>query len=107
MMNPELKAKWIAALRSGKYQQGKDRLRTHDNKFCCLGVLCDINDNSGWQQQHSKWIYTKNGQSTEFYLDPFLKDFELTDKVQTQLSVMNDKGKNFNQIADAIESWEI
>ena len=30
---------WIAALRSGKYQQGKSRLQYYKT-FCCLGVAC-------------------------------------------------------------------
>lgn len=30
---------WIADLRSGKYEQGKRRLRHSDGTFCCLGVL--------------------------------------------------------------------
>lgn len=40
-MNPEVKAKWIEALRSGRYKQGKNMLRSGD-KLCCLGVLCEI-----------------------------------------------------------------
>lgn len=40
-MNQKIKKKWIEALRSGKYKQGKTLLRSA-NKFCCLGVLCDI-----------------------------------------------------------------
>lgn len=40
-MSPELKAKWVAALRSGEYKQGREVLRNGD-QFCCLGVLCDI-----------------------------------------------------------------
>jgi len=40
-MNADIKAKWVAALRSGEYKQGKNRLRTKDS-FCCLGVLCDL-----------------------------------------------------------------
>jgi len=40
-MKPEVKAKWIAALRSGEYAQGQNRHRTKDS-FCCLGVLCDL-----------------------------------------------------------------
>jgi len=40
-MNKELKEKWLAALRSGKYQQGYTYLSAH-GKYCCLGVLCDI-----------------------------------------------------------------
>ncbi|EJD67128.1 hypothetical protein BB65665_12991, partial [Bacillus sp. 916] len=33
---------WIEALRSKKYEQGKGFLKTIDNKFCCLGVACDV-----------------------------------------------------------------
>ena len=40
-MNPEIRARWAAALRSGDYEQGRDNLRRGD-KFCCLGVLCDL-----------------------------------------------------------------
>jgi hypothetical protein len=39
-MNSNAK-KWIRALRSGKYKQGEDQLRSGD-KFCCLGVACDL-----------------------------------------------------------------
>jgi hypothetical protein len=41
--------KWIKALRSGKYEQGKNCLRSFDDKFCCLGVLCDIMDIPHWK----------------------------------------------------------
>lgn len=40
-MDQEVKAKWVAALRSGEYPQGKGALN-RDGKFCCLGVLCDV-----------------------------------------------------------------
>jgi len=41
-MNPEIKALWVDALRSGEYQQGKLLLKPTKNTFCCLGVLCDL-----------------------------------------------------------------
>lgn len=41
-MKQEVKEKWLTALRSGEYTQGKGRLRSLDDKFCCLGVLCDL-----------------------------------------------------------------
>lgn len=41
-INKELVRLWIDSLRSGTYQQGTSQLRTIDDKFCCLGVLCDI-----------------------------------------------------------------
>jgi len=45
-MNRQIKAKWIAALRSGKYEQTQDVMRRKlDNGksgYCCLGVLGSI-----------------------------------------------------------------
>jgi hypothetical protein len=40
-MDPALKAKWVEALRSGKFKQGTSYLQ-RENKFCCLGVLLKI-----------------------------------------------------------------
>lgn len=41
IVNDEVRKQWVDALRSGKYEQGRDTLRK-GNKFCCLGVLCDL-----------------------------------------------------------------
>ena len=40
-MNKEVKKKWVDALRSGEYAQGRSSLRDHD-EYCCLGVLCEL-----------------------------------------------------------------
>jgi hypothetical protein len=40
-MNPEIKKRWIDALKSGDYNQGTESLCCNDS-FCCLGVLCDL-----------------------------------------------------------------
>lgn len=40
-MNPELKGKWVEALRSGEYKQGQFTFRNGD-RYCCLGVLCMV-----------------------------------------------------------------
>jgi hypothetical protein len=37
-LDPEFKAKWCAALRSGKYKQGERFLRPTEDTYCCLGV---------------------------------------------------------------------
>jgi len=58
-MNPEIRARWTAALRSGTYKQGEGYLRINDG-YCCFGVLCELavkariihlrqNDNGIWQ----------------------------------------------------------
>lgn len=49
-LDPQIKARWVAALRSGNYEQARGRLcyvRANENqvlteKYCCLGVLCEI-----------------------------------------------------------------
>jgi hypothetical protein len=37
----DIKTRWVEALRSGEYEQGIGLLRK-ENRFCCLGVLCDL-----------------------------------------------------------------
>lgn len=37
-----VRAEWVKRLRSGEYKQGMAALRTEDDRFCCLGVLCDL-----------------------------------------------------------------
>jgi hypothetical protein len=46
--DPEVRKRWLDALRSGKYQQAKTVLRTENDRYCCLGVLCEIVDPEGW-----------------------------------------------------------
>jgi hypothetical protein len=42
-MNPEVKAAWVEALRSGDYGQAQGVLHeVTTDTYCCLGVLCDI-----------------------------------------------------------------
>lgn len=41
-MNPEVKQLWLEALRSGEYQQGREKLRDDKDRYCCLGVLCEL-----------------------------------------------------------------
>jgi hypothetical protein len=43
----ELMTKWVAALRSGKYEQGTNVLRSEWGSYCCLGVLCDVHEPRG------------------------------------------------------------
>jgi len=42
-MDKELKMRWADALDSGEYQQGYGHL-FKDNKYCCLGVLAQLED---------------------------------------------------------------
>lgn len=45
-MKADVKTAWVAALRSGEFQQGREALVTIADdgtpKYCCLGVLCEL-----------------------------------------------------------------
>lgn len=93
-MKPELKQKWIKALRSGKYQQGRYKLysrKQYGEYYCCLGVLRHINDPS--DERMGKGVLTIKQ----------LEEFDLSISAQEKLARMNDNGYSFNQIADFIE----
>lgn len=51
-MDSERKAEWVAALRSGEYQQARGALARKDDengtvRYCCLGVACDLAAKAG------------------------------------------------------------
>lgn len=108
-MPEELKNKWVKALRSGMYEQGRKALKTKDGKYCCLGVLQMVC--TGRVQTENKkpvglptpnWLKLKNinFKSKGGNLrrsDPFL------DSLNRRAAEANDAGLTFDQIADAIE----
>lgn len=113
-MNAEIKKKWLEALRSGKYRQGKNRLCINDS-YCCMGVLLEIlKDDLGLQKkekcENSDIIITYNGES-QYLPDEVVKAAELPSHnprvkfcYDYSLAHLNDVQRlSFNQIADIIE----
>lgn len=100
-MNAELKAKWVEALRSGKYKQGRDGLRSTSGQHCCLGVLCDVINPAGWSSPR-EFIF--EGDQREMFLpDALAKRFGIEFETQSELAALNDDGTPFAAIADWIE----
>ena len=111
MKNP-LKRKsvqlWLEALRSGKYKQGKLYLKK-DNKYCCLGVACDL-----YNKTHKVKVdfvnYTSDNQQINTGLPPVVMKWLGLNHSEGRLSnnyylsTKNDNGVSFNKIADLIES---
>lgn len=97
-MNNDVKEKWVAALRSGEYEQGT-RMLSRDNKFCCLGVLCKL---SGLEFSPERG-YLPDSVVKWAGLDS-ISPGVVKDGVTDSLAYLNDvKGLTFNQIADLIE----
>jgi len=110
-VNPEIKAKWVAALRSGDYKQGHFQLRKN-NEFCCLGVLCNLHAIA-----HPEIAAKETDPRSYMGCDGFLpaavtkwagrdtgSEKITIDGHEAQLVTHNDTFKHtFDQIADAIE----
>jgi hypothetical protein len=100
-MDAKIKAAWITALRSGKFQQARGALRTPTNKFCCLGVLCELVHPDRWDNSGREWRHCDFGSmpSWEVLAAAGLDD----DDSPETLANMNDEGRSFAEIADYIE----
>jgi hypothetical protein len=92
-IDPKVKAKWVKALRSGKYQQQRDSVLKNEHGYCCLGVLHRIH----------------TGQDPKLYWNAGICErpevFDPLEPYIEELTAMNDsKGKSFSEIAAWIEA---
>lgn len=118
-MKKSIAMKWAEALESGEYKQGTGQLRTKENEFCCLGVLCNMhaqaNPKVAAQQDNPVEYFGKDefppdvvmnwsglkDSSGAFYVledDPY---YGMTN-VRHELVDLNDSGKTFPEIAKVI-----
>jgi hypothetical protein len=116
-MDPQIRARWVAALRSGKYEQTAGSL--HDEcGFCCLGVLCELAVQAGIMPAATLtplgWKYGALGEGSVLPLevrqwagigiDPCVTVDLGEGREITSLSGLNDECEwSFGRIADLIE----
>ncbi len=115
-MKPKIKKRWLAAIRSGEYEQGTSHLKM-GNKFCCLGILCDLylkEKGQKWTTEDDSEEGVACGTQTS-YLPLEVMDWAGLKRESPHagghaLSTHNDgresgeiKGKSFEEIADIIE----
>ena len=103
-MRPSVKTRWLRALRSDKYEQATNALQDGEGGYCCLGVLCDIVDPKGWNDD-LVWTHKPKQESGEVQLPgSFRKHLEISEREQSTLMTMNDEDEyTFEEIADWIE----
>jgi len=103
-MKQEYKQPWIDALKSGKYKKGRNNLRRGD-KFCCLGVLLDINGYE-WEIIGLRNVYCLNvpPHNSGLLTDEQALAFGLTPMEVSTLAQLNDVArKPFRSIAKWIK----
>lgn len=121
-MHKHIADKWVQALRSGDYKQGKKTLKINGT-HCCLGVLCDLHKQEcggeWYDPTHPDLISGAQGYRTPSGYEDWSM---LPEPVQEwagirtginpdvdgkPLSGLNDGGWKFGRIADLIEArWE-
>lgn len=111
-MNTRVKQKWVEALRSKTYKQGKYRLRCINDSYCCLGVLCDLylKEKGGeWQEDKTDMIPCYSFQECSAMLPNKVMEWAGLNNVDpvvysdVRISRINDNGNGFDKIADLIE----
>lgn len=110
-MNPEWKAKWLAALRSDDFRQATTVLRgvkDIDGKptCCCLGVICHLIDPSHWTTSSTVKSAYDYDYGWHGVLSPRVQELlGIPGPLVNALVSMNDfEGKSFLEIADWIEA---
>lgn len=119
MMDKKIKARWIKALLSGKYKQGRSVLLKNEGGeklYCCLGVLCDLAVKSRAipPPEDRKVVFLFDGEDGELPSlvvewakledsNPIVKATPFKDSKDCSLANLNDKGRTFKQIAGYIE----
>ena len=115
------RAQWVAALRSGNYKQIKRQLRgkgdLQEDRYCCLGVLCEISGLVTWTEDVDGLSFLANTkESLEGRIGTLPNEVMSWVGLQspiggygvhatkTSLSYNNDYGSDFLDIAAIIES---
>jgi hypothetical protein len=133
-MNPEIKRKWVEALRSGRFRQGQGFLKKDDviydpndpldvpptpvQTYCCLGVLCELAAEEGvlpgtgkTSPTDRRYHYGAEHDLRWSDLPIAVQEWAGTDRSDPivpghgRLSTLNDNGSDFEYIANLIESY--
>jgi hypothetical protein len=130
-MSAEIKEKWLSALRSGEYQQGRKALCDGNGGYCCLGVLqmvvsgkCEreaLHPGNYERVPTMAWLDANNikfmypmpvGQElwvdSEYRRSPFIRMQENISGTRcstvVNVTALNDDGYDFLEIADILET---
>lgn len=122
----EVRAAWVAALRSGEYKQAIGCLvefQDWNPRYCCLGVLCDLAEQAGVVQRHVDQRGEASFSGHSHTLPQVVADWAglvgpegslvkdagwESEDAEATLAWLNDnKRYTFAQIADVIESGKV
>lgn len=107
-LKPDIKKKWLKALKSGEYEKGRGCLVEKvggKTMWCCLGVYADLFISEEWAEyplRHPdliEYYFVDRGDSYSATLPPT----EVPVGVQSQLMSINDSQSTFDGVIEYIE----
>ena len=112
-MNPDIKRRWMQALRGGAYPQCHYRLKTDDG-YSATGILADMwgRDNGiNWVTRpesclignHTRLVYLMDDTNERLSLD--ILNWCALDRESEKLIMELNDGSEFDDIADMIEKY--
>jgi hypothetical protein len=116
-MKKEIAKKWVKALRSGKYKQTRNVLKTKTKKglvsHCCLGVLCELYQND-CKRKNKKGLLVYENESGGYEIPKtntlFAFSSELAalpEKVRSWAGLKSDEGGFRNEDTEFVLKGEI
>lgn len=129
-MKRELFDRWIAALKSGEYEQGcmylcKNHPTTEKKRYCCLGILLELDGVLSKEPEMNGTYYVIDEKNPTIHNCASIPTFKcqeygmdalghpldisnVTSNVTESLSRLNDKGTPFKDIASFLEkNWQV
>ena len=101
--------KWLTALESNEYQQGKGYLHSQNNKFCCLGVAADLfKTTPSTLDDTAHYLYNGHKSLAPRFVIEALHLYNSTGDAlrpvdrHMSLTALNDSGYSFKEIAKII-----
>ena len=101
---------WVAALRSGEYEQGIGRLRNKLDRYCPLGVLCQLYYLATGKLKPELcagryWYANRLGSLPDAVRDWAELETDMGAYDDGSIVILSDReNKSFSEIADIIES---
>ena len=102
-MDKELKKKWVDALRSGDYKQGRGHLRSARDAYCCLGVLAEISGMPNEVGDDGYYKYGTNGCNSGLFGRADQLRLGVASVVGYLVSMNDEANATFPEIADYID----
>jgi len=100
-MDKAVKRRWLEALQSGEYRKTTQGLRVK-GRYCCLGVLCDIQVRAGVEWLPNGIASFAGSISSAVLPEPLMDAVGITGNEEAELIDLNDSERGWSHVIQYI-----